>query len=108
MTKPKHKLYTMKVEESMLKKWHQFAKSRREPLSDIIKKLMTDGKLPRVKNTKKVDTTLMRELNAIGNNINQIARAINSNKDINIETNVLLVMIEQQLKDLLDAHKISK
>ena len=102
----------MRVEQELLDKWHKFAKLRNKPLSDIIKLLMSNQKLPKkVKQRDEpkrtystVSPKLLFEINAIGNNINQISRRINEEQkfDVLIE----LKSIEQQLERLLNAHKI--
>lgn len=108
----KPKLYTMKVEQEVLEKWHEFAKSKNKPLSDIIKLLMSNQKLPKkIKQRQEpkrkystVNPKLLFEINAIGNNINQISRRVNESQkfDVLIE----LQSIEQKLERLLNAHKI--
>ena len=112
MEKKKPKLFTMKVEPELLAKWHHFAKSKNKPLSDIIKLLMNSEDLPEsvpVKTTPKrkyadVDPKLLREINAIGNNLNQISRKLNEGQKF--DAIIELSSIEQQLERLLHAHKI--
>jgi len=104
----------MKVEPKILAKWHQFAKSKNRPLSDIIKLLMSGEELPATvmqkkepkKTYSKVDPNLIRAINAIGNNLNQISRKVNEHQkfDVLIE----LKSIEQQMEQLLNASQISK
>ena len=106
------KLFTMKVKAEVLASWHQFAKSRNKPLSDIIKLLMSNQKLPkkvkiRQQSKRKysaVDPTLLFEINAIGNNINQLSRRVNEGQKFDVL--IVLKSIEQQLERLLDAHQI--
>jgi len=108
----KPKLFTMKVEPAILEKWHYFAKSKQMHLSDVIKRLMANQELPKtvpikkVPNRKysKVDPLLIREINAIGNNLNQISRRVNEGKkfDVLIELN----SIEKQLEKVINAHQI--
>jgi hypothetical protein len=110
----KKKLFTMKVEPNILAQWHQFAKSKNRPLSDIIKLLMSGEELPATvidkkepkKTYSKVDPNLIRAINAIGNNLNQISRKVNEHQkfDVLIE----LKSIEQQMEQLLNASQISK
>ena len=102
----------MKVEEVQLQKWHHFAKEKQMPLSDVIKKLMSDEKLPESYPVKKevkrkysdVNPKLLIALNAIGNNINQISTRINMQQKFDVV--VQLSSIEQQLEKVLNAHKI--
>jgi len=108
----KPKLFTMKVEPSVLEKWHYFAKSKQMHLSDIIKRLMNAEELPETVPVKKppkrnysnVDPKLLFELNAIGNNINQISRRINEGQKF--DAVIELSSIEQQLERVLNAHQI--
>ena len=108
----KPKLFTMKVDIELLQKWHHFAKSKNMHLSNIIKKLMSGEEIPDTVLVKKqprrkysdVDPKLLRELNAIGNNLNQISRRVNSGEKLELQ--IELATIESQLERLLNAHKI--
>ena len=108
----KPKLFTMKVEPELLAKWHHFAKSKNKPLSDIIKLLMRGEELPQSVPVKKepkhkypkVDPKLLREINAIGNNLNQISRRINEGQKF--DAVIELSAIEQQLERVLNAHQV--
>lgn len=112
MKAKKPKLFTMKVDEELLKKWHYLAKSKKMHLSDVIKFKMSDEKLPESVPVKKVpqrkysrvDPDLLFELNAIGNNINQISTRINMGQKFDVL--VQLVAIEEQLTRVLNANKI--
>ena len=107
------KLFTMKVKESELEKFHQFAKSRGKPLSEIIKTLLRNQPLPEAvpkKNTPKrkyteVDPKLIFQLSAIGNNLNQIARRLNSGEKVKVLP--VLLSMEQELERLRNAHQVS-
>jgi len=108
----KPKLFTMKVDPELLKKWHYLAKSKNKPLSDIIKLLMSGEELPQTVPIKKepkrtysnVDPKLLREINAIGNNLNQISRRINERQKF--DAVIELSTIERQLEKLLNAYQI--
>lgn len=110
--KKQPKLFTMKVDEALLQKWHHFAKSKQMHLSDVIKRLMSGEDLPETVPVKKevkrrystVDPKLLIALNAIGNNINQISTRINMEQKF--DAVVQLSAIEQQLERVLDAHQI--
>lgn len=112
MAEKKPKLFTMKVDEALLKKWHHFARSKQMHLSDVIKRLMSDEDLPETVPVKKevkrrystVDPELLRAVNSIGSNINQISTRINMNQKFDVV--LQLSLIEQNLERLLDAHKI--
>lgn len=49
----------------------------------------------------KVDLDLVYEVNRIGNNLNQIAHYVNSNKVIDMQVLQMLVDIEKRLNELL-------
>ena len=110
----KPKLFTMKVAPELLKKWHHFAKSKEMPLSDVIKKLMNGEKLPENVPPKKepkrkfsnVDPILIREINAIGNNLNQISRRVNEGQKF--DAIIHLQSIEKQLEKLINANQVHK
>jgi len=53
-----------------------------------------------------VNPLLIREINAIGNNLNQISRRVNENQKFDVV--VELASIEAQLESLLNAHQIHK
>jgi len=110
MQKIKPKLFTMKVEPKILARWHQFAKSKNIYLSDVIKKLMSGQELPddvpikREINRRysKVDPQLLREINMIGSNLNQIARGVNQGEklDVIIHLNIIEKQLEKVLKNV--------
>lgn len=105
----------MKVDEMTLASWHEFAKSKQMHLSNVIKRLMSNEELPKNIRLKKepkrryskVNPLLLRELNAIGNNINQISRHMNTYEHEKFDAIILLSCIEQQLERVLHAHEIS-
>ena len=113
MSKTKIKLFTMKVKEEKLLQYHQFAKSKNKPLSEIIKALLDNQPLPEnvpvrkepKRKYTKVDPNLVFQLSGIGNNLNQIARRLNQKEKI--ELLPYLVSIEEQIERLMDAHKVS-
>jgi len=106
------KLFTMKVEESTLQKYHFFAKQKGKPLATIIKLLLDKQPLPNdVPKQKKVkqkytnvDPKLLFQIAAIGNNLNQIARKLNAGESVELLAH--LVKIEEQLKEIINAHKV--
>jgi len=61
-------------------------------------------KKPPKRNYSNVDPKLLFELNAIGNNINQISRRINEGQKF--DAVIELSSIEQQLERVLNAHQI--
>ncbi|MGC9351823.1 MAG: MobC family plasmid mobilization relaxosome protein [Sulfurovum sp.] len=112
--KIKPKLFTMKVDEVELRRWHKFAKKKGKPLSDIIKMMMRGQELPADAPIKKtppkrkytnVDPDLLFEINAIGNNLNQISRRVNQGEKFDVLPT--LVAMEAHLSELVNAHQVS-
>lgn len=113
MPRPKTKnlkLFTMKVEENQYKKYKALAKSKKRPLATIIKMLLDEQPLPKNVIEKKeservyskVNPELIRQVSAIGNNLNQIARRLNQEEEFDVVLH--LIHIENQLQEILDAH----
>jgi len=99
------KLFTMKIPKSKLDQYKHAAKSYKLPLSQLIQKLLDRQPLPkriRQKSIPKADPELVRQVAAIGNNLNQIARRLNSGDKFDVVPH--LVAIEDQLEQLLNAH----
>ena len=103
------KLFTMKVRPSKLVNYHLLARSYNMTLSKMIKDFLDGKKLPKQKIyrstnrvVKIVDPQLIREISAIGNNLNQISRRVNSREIFDVQMS--LVSIEKKLKRLLDAY----
>lgn len=102
------KLFTMKVRPSKLANYHLLARSHNMTLSKMIKDFLDGKKLPKQKIyrstnrfIKTVDPKLIREISAIGNNLNQISRRVNSREIFDVRMS--LVSIEKKLERLLDA-----
>ena len=101
------KLFTMKIPVSKYEKYRNYSKKIDMPLSQIFQKLIERQELPkkvRQKSTPKVDPQLVRQVAAIGNNLNQIARRINQGDKFDVIPH--LAAIEYQLEQLLNAHKV--
>ena len=60
----------------------------------------TRNLLLKKKVNSKIDDLLLKEINKIGNNLNQIARAVNKQERINVLSE--LVKIEQSIKELVN------
>lgn len=60
----------------------------------------TRNLLLKKKINSKIDDLLLKEINKIGNNLNQIARAVNKQERINVLSE--LVKIEQSIKELVN------
>lgn len=105
ITKPK--LLTMKVSTHEKIKWQQIAKNRGVTLAELIRSFFDGLPAPKKKRSTQyitADPKLLRELNSIGNNINQISRRVNQGDKFNVI--VELQSIEEHLSRLLNAHKI--
>lgn len=54
------------------------ARSRKPRLAEWIREYCLDAHVPRANSLPRIDPNLLRQLAGLGNNLNQIARAINS------------------------------
>lgn len=100
------KLFTMKVTDEQLQLYKAKAAAAELPLGSYIKSLL-ENSTPRKKRRRyePVDPKLLRQVAAIGNNLNQVARRLNSGDRFDVLP--VLLSIEDQLKELVDAHKVS-
>ena len=105
----------IRVTESEKLVWNHAAKAAGVTLSNYIRELMNvtpvnrDPKETRTaKNYYPVDPDLVFQVSKIGNNLNQIARAVNrTGSDYSVEILEKLLIIERMIKQVQDAHKIS-
>lgn len=104
MAAKKNKLFTMKVTEEEKAAWQDLANSHNCSLAELVRQKLNDTKPKKIQKIKIVDPALLRELNAIGNNINQISKRINEKQKF--DAIILLASIEEKLERLLNAHKI--
>ncbi len=102
-TKPK-KLLTMKVDEDEKLKWKEMARSHGISLAELIRISLNGQKPKRTKPVPKADPELIRQISAIGNNLNQVSRRVNERERFDVISHLL--SIEQQLQELLDAHQV--
>lgn len=108
MNEKRDKLFTIKVDDEEKVKWQCKARSYDISLAELIRNRLNDLPTPKKKRTKQiieVDPRLLFEINAIGNNINQIGRRVNQGDQFDVIME--LRSIESQLERLLNAHKIS-
>lgn len=106
MSEKKDKLLTMKVTEAEKQKWQEIAKSFKLSLGELIRQKLngtTPARKVKVK-IKQVDPDLLFEINAIGNNLNQIARRLNEGEKFDVLP--LLYSMEAHLTEVLNAHKV--
>ena len=94
----------MKVTDTEKSSWHDIAKSHQMSLAELVRQKLNSTKPKKHHRVKTVDAKLLREINAIGNNINQIARRINEGQKF--DAVLELQSIEAKLEKLLNAHQI--
>ena len=94
----------MKVTQSEKSEWQILAKSYGVSLSELVRQKLSLSKPVKKKRVKTVDPKLLRAINAIGNNLNQISRRINEQQKF--DAVVELASIEEKLERVLNAHKI--
>jgi len=101
----KNKLFTMKVTQEEKGKWKELAKSYNINLSELVRQRLNETPLGKIIKYKTADPKLVRAVNAIGNNLNQISKRVNENEKFNVE--IEIKMINKHLEQLLNAYKIS-
>jgi uncharacterized protein (DUF1778 family) len=94
-------LITMKVTPDERELFKQKADEAGLTLTDFIKSLVLEKKV-KYQKVVKVDDRLLRELNAWGNNLNQIARKINQDEKIDILP--LLLEIKENLDEIKNSY----
>lgn len=106
------RLFTMKATADELAAWKALAKSYHVTLAELIRGLLA-GQPPapnrravRHRPPPKVDPDLIRQVAAIGNNLNQIARRCN--RGDRFEVLAELASIERELAELLELAKEGK
>ena len=104
MSVKKTKLFTMKVTDAEKSEWQTLAKSHKLSLSELVRQKLNDTKPKKMHRAKTVDPELLRAINAIGNNLNQISRRINEQQKF--DAIVELQSIEAKLESVLNAHQI--
>ncbi|WP_312283814.1 MobC family plasmid mobilization relaxosome protein [Candidatus Igneacidithiobacillus taiwanensis] len=110
------KRIAFRLPEKVAESWKSAAKASRLSLSDWVRMQVGTDKVPAVKTGKptpakmpkrrpapEADPQLIREVAALGNNLNQIARHLNSGGTYT-QASVLipLLHIEQHLQEILD------
>lgn len=94
----------MKVTQSEKTEWQTLAKSHHLNLSELVRQKLNDTKPKKAQRVKTVDPELLRAINSIGNNLNQISRRINEGQKF--DAVLELQSIEAKLESVLNAHKI--
>jgi hypothetical protein len=102
--KPPKKLLTMKVSDDEKIRWKKIAEIEGVSLSELIRSYLNKHEPRKPKTFKVADPDLIRQLNGLGNNLNQISRKLSyKNKLENILT---LRRIEKVLQRIADAYRI--
>ena len=104
----KDKFIKLRVSETEREKWNAKAKAKGLTLSDYFR-LLADEKPTNIspvqqvkrRNFTKADPELLRQVAWAGNNLNQIARAVNSGESLKVLEQ--LISIERKLKELTNA-----
>jgi hypothetical protein len=94
----------MKVTDAEKAAWQTLAKSHKLSLSELVRQKLNLTKPKKTHRVKTVDPELLRAINAIGNNLNQISRKLNEGQKF--DAVLELASIEEKLERVLDAHKI--
>ncbi len=83
------------------------SRSRKPRLAEWMREHCLGAKVPRSNTVPRVDPDLLRQLAGMGNNLNQIARAVNSQgwKSLDrVQIVAALISIERELAGLREAH----
>ena len=93
-------------DELLLLKQHQSGGKFAAWLRNVLLSLFNEGDMPSRKDVAQADPTLLRQLAAIGNNLNQIARRLNSVQQLSgtdrIEILRTLRVVESAVGELRD------
>lgn len=75
-------------------------------ISSWLRDLAIDSPMPKRKKAKPVNPELLFELNKIGVNLNQIAKAINSKPDLveQLDLHLILISIDTSLKKIREVY----
>ena len=111
MAAGKKTLFTMKVEPSLLNEWKAKANAAGVSVAELIRRSVAGQEIEcrpatRHRPPPKVDPDFMFQIAAIGNNLNQIARRVNSGESFDVL--VELSAIEERLAELVELAKEGK
>jgi len=99
LSEKKTKLFTMKVAPTEIAKWKKISESHDLKLAEMIRLLLENERPSKRKSIPKSDPETVRQLARIGNNLNQIARQVNSGNQLDVLEQ--LARIENQLNEIL-------
>lgn len=95
------KLLTVKIDPKDKARWQELAAAHGVSLSELIR-VRLDGTPP--SRRRSADPRLLRQLAGIGNNLNRIARRLNSGERLDVMIEIMDA--QRALEELADAHKI--
>jgi len=101
-------LFTQKVDEDTLNDWKRKAAAAGISVAELIRRSVSGQSIdcrpaPRHRPPPSVDPELIRQVAGIGNNLNQIARRLNSGEKL--DALPYLVAIERELSELVELAK---
>jgi len=96
----KYKQIKVNIPEEDYLKIKEKAEAAGYKISGYLKTMLIQNNLLTAKKKKIVDKNLLYELNKVGNNINQIARYLNINKELDYNVFEKLEVIEKHLEDI--------
>lgn len=90
------KTISAKISDTEFEKIRELAAKKNLTISKLIKKSIFESKIT----NDTLLVSLIRELNRIGNNLNQIARYVNTKKTLDMEVLNLLSVIEDEIEQI--------
>lgn len=89
------------------RKWQALAENRGVSLSELVRSLLNGQRLRKRGPVPKVHPDLLRELARVGNNLNQIAHAVNRRDPVPASALLIrLIEIDRELAALRAAHEL--
>jgi len=96
----KNKLFTIKVSDDEIANWRKISNLSGMTMADFVRTFFEKQQVVKIaKPPIKVDPALLREVGAIGNNLNQIARKLNEGQKI--EVLITLTSIQNHLQHIV-------
>lgn len=102
-------LLRVRCSEEERDRWLQKARAEERTLSDYARHLLSSEPIRRRARPPEVDPVLLAAVGRAGNNLNQISRALNTDRKAGraldlIAVRMLLVTIDRQLADVITEH----